>query len=123
MRTEFQGAGLMTATLPAPCPSVPHLLQGPGRVGTRPVQLVNERQEGDTVALHLAVHGHGLALHPSHRTENQDCTIQHSEGPFNLDCEVHVPWGRQTAGEGFKEHRYFDIRAICQSVHLITQVF
>mmetsp|Transcript_68574 Transcript_68574/g.163643 ORF Transcript_68574/g.163643 Transcript_68574/m.163643 type:complete len:345 (-) Transcript_68574:177-1211(-) len=67
------------------------LLDDPPGIRTRPVHLVDERQARNTVPLHLAVNGVGLALHPAHRAQHQHRTIQHAQRSFHLDGEVNVP--------------------------------
>lgn len=69
---------------------VPHLLQRPARVGSHSVQLVDEGEEGDVVALHLSVDGHGLTLDASHCTQNQHRSVQHPQSSLHLDGEIHM---------------------------------
>lgn len=69
---------------------MPHLLQGSAGVGPRAVQLVDEGEEGDVVALHLSVHRHGLTLDPPHRTQDQHGAVQHPQRSLHFDGEVHV---------------------------------
>lgn len=70
--------------------TTPHLLQSSAGVGTHAVQLVDEGEERDVVALHLPVHCHGLTLDPSHRTQNQYGPVQHTQSSLHFDGEVHV---------------------------------
>lgn len=68
----------------------PHLLQGSAGVGAHAVQLIDEGEEGDVVALHLPVHRHGLTLDASHRAQNQHGPVQHSQRSLHFNGEVHV---------------------------------
>ena len=68
----------------------PQLSQNSGGVGPLPVQLVDEGQARNAVALHLTVDSEGLALDAAHSTQHQHCTIQHSQGTLHFHCEVHV---------------------------------
>ena len=72
--------------------SSPELLQGSVWVGSHAVQLVDEGEEGHVIALHLPVDCHALTLHPSHRTQNQDRSVQHPQGALNLNGEVNVTY-------------------------------
>ena len=68
----------------------PQLSQNSVGIGTLPVQLVDEGQARNTVALHLTVDGEGLALDAAHGTQHQHCTVQHSQGTLHFHCEVHM---------------------------------
>ena len=83
---------------------IPLLSQHSLRVGALPVQLVDEGQGWHPIPLHLPVHSHGLALYPTHGTENQHGTIQHPEAPLHLYGEVHVPWGVYDVDVGLPPH-------------------
>lgn len=69
---------------------IPHLLQGSVGVGAQAVQLVDEGKEGDVVSLHLPVNSHRLTLDPSHCTQNQHCSVQHTQRSLHLNGEVYV---------------------------------
>ena len=62
-------------------------------VGPNPVHLVDERDAGNLVPLHLAVDRQRLALHPTDRAQHQDGAVEHAERTFDFDGEVHVPRG------------------------------
>lgn len=71
---------------------VPELLQGSDVIGSHSVQFVDKGEEGHVVAFHLSVHGHGLALNSSHCTQDQHCSVQHTQRSLHFDGEVHVTW-------------------------------
>ena len=59
-------------------------------VGPRAVELVDEGQARDLVAPHLAVDGHGLALHARHAAQHQHRPVEHAQRALHLDGEVDV---------------------------------
>ena len=60
------------------------------RVGPLPIELVHERQAGDVVSLHLPIDGQALRLDTGHTTEDQDATVEDTEGTLDLDGKVDV---------------------------------
>mmetsp|Transcript_9000 Transcript_9000/g.25070 ORF Transcript_9000/g.25070 Transcript_9000/m.25070 type:complete len:376 (-) Transcript_9000:15-1142(-) len=62
------------------------------RVGTVPVKLVDKNDPRDLVALHLPVHGDGLALHAANPAADQDRAVQDAQGSLHFDGEIHVAW-------------------------------
>uniref|UniRef100_A0A6B0V298 Putative secreted protein n=1 Tax=Ixodes ricinus TaxID=34613 RepID=A0A6B0V298_IXORI len=56
----------------------PELRKDPERVGTGPVEFVDEGDAGHGVALHLAAHSEGLRLHPSHGAQHEHRPVQHT---------------------------------------------
>ena len=64
-----------------------------GRVGAGAVHLVDERQPGDAIPLHLAVDGDRLRLHARHGAEDQHGAVEDAERPLDLDGEVDVARG------------------------------
>ena len=60
------------------------------RVCSGPVRLVDEGEPRDIVAAHLAIDGHGLGLHPGHRTQNENRAIENAQRAFDFDREVHM---------------------------------
>ena len=63
------------------------------RVCAGTVALVDEHDARDVIALHLTVNSDGLRLDAFHAGQNEDCTVQHAEGAFHFNREVHVPRG------------------------------
>ncbi len=62
-------------------------------VGADAVHLVDERDAGDAVALHLPVDGERLALHAADGTQDEHGSVEHAEAAFDLDGEVDVARG------------------------------
>jgi len=79
--------------------NLPQLLQGSAGVGAHAVQLVDESEEGDVVALHLSVHGQGLTLDAPHRTQDQHGSVQHPQRSLHFDGKVHVTWSNSMDGD------------------------
>ncbi|TNN80407.1 hypothetical protein EYF80_009431 [Liparis tanakae] len=72
---------------------------GSAGVGAHAVQLVDESEEGDVVALHLSVHGQGLTLDAPHRTQDQHGSVQHPQRSLHFDGKVHVTWSNGMDGD------------------------
>ena len=66
------------------------LLDHVGRVGAGAVHLVDEREPGDGVPLHLAVDGDRLRLDAGHGAEDQHGAVEDAERPLDLDGEIDV---------------------------------
>ena len=66
------------------------LLDHVGRVRAGAVHLVDERDAGHVVPLHLAVDGDRLRLHARHGAEDQHRAVEDAERPLDLDGEVDV---------------------------------
>ena len=62
-------------------------------VGADAVHLVHEADAGHVVAVGLAPHGLGLGLDAGHGVEHAHGTVQHAQGTFHFDGEVHVAGG------------------------------
>ena len=69
------------------------LADHPGGIGAAPVALVDEGDAGHPVALHLMIHRDRLRLNAAYGTEDQHRAVQHPEGTFDLDGEIHMPRG------------------------------
>ncbi len=72
---------------------VAQLLGNPGRIGAGAVALIDKGDPRYPVTGHLAVDGDALGLHPAHRTEDQDRSVQHPQGAFDFDGEINVAGG------------------------------
>ena len=72
---------------------LPQGLQRRRKICPHAVHFVNESQLGDPVLVRLVPDGFGLGLHPAHRVEDPDGPVQHPQGPFHLDGEIHVARG------------------------------
>src|SRR5690606_20362666 len=62
-------------------------------VGTRAVDLVDERKAGHTVLVGLTPHGFGLGLHTTHSAINHAGAVEHAHGTLDLNGEVDVSRG------------------------------
>ena len=60
-------------------------------VGAGPVELVDEADARDLVAVRLPPDRLGLGLDAGHAVEDHDRAIEHPQAPLDLDREVHVP--------------------------------
>ncbi len=87
--------------------AAPHLLQGSAGVGAHAVQLVDEGEEGDIVALHLPVYCHSLTLDSSHRTQNQHSSVQHAQRSLHFYGEVHMTWRNNMNSHTFRKSDAF----------------
>ena len=72
---------------------LPHGLQRRPKIRPHAVHLVDEGQLGHPVLVRLMPDGFGLGLDPAHRVEDPDGPVQHPQGPFHLDGEIHVARG------------------------------
>ncbi len=66
------------------------LFNNPERIGAAAVAFIDKRDAGDLVALHLLIDGDGLGLHASDGAQNQNRAVQHTQGSFHFDGEIHV---------------------------------
>ena len=71
-------------------PHPPHLRDDSIGIGPHPIQLIDEGNTRDLVAVHLPVHSERLALDSAHRTQDQNSSVQDSERALHLDGEVHM---------------------------------
>jgi len=69
------------------------LLEDAGDVGARAVDLVDEQQGGDPLALERAHEDPGLGLHPLDGREDQNRAVEHPERALDLGDEVRVAGG------------------------------
>jgi len=70
--------------------SLAELIHHPVRAGAGAVTLVDEGEPRDFVAVHLAVHGDGLGLHPAHGAQHQDGAVEDSKRTLHFNREIHV---------------------------------
>jgi len=57
------------------------------------VHFIDERKTGDPVSIRLTPDCFGLWLHPLHRIEDSDRSVQDFKGTFHFDSKVDVPRG------------------------------
>jgi hypothetical protein len=57
------------------------------------VHLVDENDSRNLVTVGLAPHRFGLGLHPLVAIEHGDAAVEHAQGAFHLDGEIHVAGG------------------------------
>ena len=55
------------------------------------VHLVHKCNPGNVVPVRLSPDRLGLGLHPLHRRENPDGTVQHPQAALDLSTEIHMP--------------------------------
>ncbi len=67
-----------------------HVLQDLGEVGADPVELVDEDEARDVVAVRLLPDRLGLGLHALDSGDDDDRSVEHAERPLDLGREVHV---------------------------------
>ncbi|OQB55907.1 MAG: hypothetical protein BWX96_03276 [Bacteroidetes bacterium ADurb.Bin145] len=67
------------------------LVDNTQKVSTCPVHLVNKSYSGDTIFVCLSPHCFRLGFNTSDATENSNSSIKHSQGSFNLNCEINMP--------------------------------
>ena len=60
------------------------------KIGADPVHLVDETHPRHAVFIGLTPNGFRLRLHASDRVKHRDRAIEHAQGPFHLDGEIHV---------------------------------
>ena len=72
---------------------VAELLDDAVIVSTGAVHLVDERQPGHLVALHLPVDRHRLALHAADGAEDKDRAVEDAQATLHLDGEIDVARG------------------------------
>jgi hypothetical protein len=68
-----------------------HLRDDPAVIGSRTVELVDERKPRDPVPVRLSPYDLGLRFHPADSAENDDRPVEHPERSFHLDGEIDVP--------------------------------
>ena len=66
------------------------LVLDPVGVGAASVALVDERDAGDMIPLHLAVDGDGLGLDAADGAQHEDGAVEDAQRPLDLDREVDV---------------------------------
>ncbi|OQC73093.1 MAG: hypothetical protein BWX45_00692 [Deltaproteobacteria bacterium ADurb.Bin002] len=66
------------------------LFNDPERIGAAAVAFIDKRNAGDFVALHLLIDGDGLGLNAPDGAQNQNRAVQHAQGPFHFNREIHV---------------------------------
>ena len=62
-------------------------------VGADTVHLVDEADTGDVVSVSLTPNGFRLGLNAVHAVEHGHSTVEHAQGTFDFDGEVHVAGG------------------------------
>src|SRR5262249_1717300 len=72
--------------------TLPHFAQAHGEVGADLVDLVDEGDAGNAVALCLPEHRLRLALHAAAGVEHEDGAVEHAQAPLDLHGEVGVAW-------------------------------
>ena len=70
--------------------SFSHLLNTPQEVGSGSIHFIHKPNTGNLVLAGLTPHSFRLRFDSTHRTEHTDSTIEDSERPLHLSCEVHV---------------------------------
>jgi hypothetical protein len=63
------------------------------RVGTGAIELVDECQARDLVALHLAIDGHRLRLHAGDTAQHEHRSVEDTQSALDFDGEVDVTGG------------------------------
>src|SRR5205814_6818671 len=81
---ELEGDGMSTETLANGADDVV-------KIRAHAVHLVHETNARDAILVGLAPNGFRLRLHAGDRVKHANRAVEHAQGAFDFDSEVHVP--------------------------------